>query len=116
MEDQEQPSPPPLPPDPLLDPQGSIGRGMAFGCLLHLCLIPMMFIVGFIGSAVAPRGYGALAGLAVGFWAPAAQLIYLLPAAIRFKNRGESESVKGIIVVGVFTTLACIPCWTMLLK
>ncbi len=88
---------------------------MATGCLLHLLLIPLAFVAAFIGMLFDKRE-GALTGLMIGYWGPLAQLLYLAPAAMRYHRRGEREGVKGIVIVGVVTALACVPCWLIALQ
>lgn len=101
--------------EPETQRKASFGEGMARGCLLHLLLIPMAFVAAYVGTFY-DRAYGIFAGLFVAYWGPFAQLLYQVPAAIRYYRRGEGEAAKGIVVVTVISALACVPCWILWLR
>jgi hypothetical protein len=81
-------------------PEGSIGRGLGIGALLTLAgavaSVPLMMIgVGFV----------TLFGIGL------AQLIWMIPAWRRYRSRGETETVKGLMIIAGLVFLLNATCW-----
>ena len=95
-------------------PDDRFSRGLGTGCLLHLLLIPVGMTISLLSVFFYPRPFVGLSGLFVGFYAPVAQLLYLIPAYVKYRRRGFNEAAKGIVFVACITALVCAPCWLIL--
>ena len=84
-------------------PEGSIFRGLGIGFLLTLAgaviSVPLMMI-----------GVGFLTLFGIGL----AQAIWMIPAWRRYRNRGETETVKGLMIIAGLVFLLNASCWGVL--
>jgi hypothetical protein len=85
-------------------PEGSLGRGIGMGALFTL------------GGAV---GSGLLMTVVIGFvlffGIGLSQAIWMVPAYLHYKRRGETETAKGILIVAGIVFLLNASCWGVLM-
>lgn len=81
--------------------KGSVGRGVGLTFLLHLLQLPMAFILLLIGPGMA---YATVLFIGV------SQAVYIVPALIYLKRGGETETMKGIIIMASITFLLNATC------
>jgi hypothetical protein len=84
--------------------KGTVGLGLAlcWGCnILHL-------VVGWVLIFVAtPVGMVVFGGLGL------VQLAYVVPFCLRYKARGQTNVVKGLIIAASIAALLNVSCWTV---
>jgi hypothetical protein len=81
--------------------KGSVGRGIGIGVVLTLMGLAAMIIF------LLPILAGILVAIGIGL----VQLLWILPAILHYRVRGETETVKGLIIVGGLIFLLNVPCW-----
>jgi hypothetical protein len=89
--------------DEMTEERGNIlmGLGICWGCnILHL-------VAGWILVFVAmPLGLVVFGGIGL------VQLVYVIPFCRRFKSKGQTNIVKGLIIAASITALLNVGCWT----
>ena len=92
---------------------GSVRKGVLITILLHLLQIivgPAVFFVSmWLLPAKANQYSIASLMLALGGYG-ITQLIYMIPAIMKFKKRGEQRTVQGLILGAGITFLVCAAC------
>ena len=81
--------------------KGSVSSGLGLTLLLHLIQIPMDLILGVLSPTL---GFGCLIFIGV------SQLVYMIPAILNYKKKGETETVKGLIIGASVTFLLNAAC------
>ena len=81
--------------------KGSVALGVGLTLALHLLQLPLAFVLALI--------YPGLAFFSVIFIG-VSQCAYIIPALIYFNRRGESETVKGMIITASITFLLNATC------
>ena len=91
---------------------GSVGKGLLFTFLLHffqIALIPLIIVISiaiFAGKSAA--GISGLVVAIIGFGVT--QLVYMIPAILIFKKRGETKTVQGLVIGASVTFLLSAMC------
>jgi hypothetical protein len=81
--------------------KGSIGTGIGIGVVLTLMgLAAMIFLL-------LPILNGILVAVGIGL----VQLLWMVPAILHYRGRGETETVKGLMIVGGLVALLNASCW-----
>jgi hypothetical protein len=93
------PAVPGLLPEPVPG-RGSVGRGIGIAALLNVGGV-------IVGGILMMIVVGVVIVLGIGV----CQLIWLLPFYFRFRNRGETETAKGILIGAGITFLLNAGCW-----
>jgi len=86
-----------------MEQRGTVGRGVGIGALLTLG--------GIVASGVLMVVY---IGFAMLFGIGLAQLMWIIPAYLRYKKRGETETAKGILIAAGLVFLLNASCWGVL--
>jgi hypothetical protein len=86
--------------------KGSVGRGIGIGAVLTLMGLAAMIVLAF------PILGGLLVAIGIGL----VQLLWMLPAILHYRGRGETETVKGLMIVGGLVILLNAPCWGAVLS
>ena len=86
-----------------MDERGTLGRGFGIGALLTLG--------GIVASGILMVVY---IGFALLFGIGLAQLMWIIPAYLRYKKRGETETAKGILIAAGLVFLLNASCWGVL--
>ena len=86
-----------------MEQRGTVGRGVGIGALLTLG--------GIVASGVLMVVY---IGFAMLFGIGVAQLMWIIPAYLRYKKRGETETAKGILIAAGLVFLLNASCWGVL--
>jgi hypothetical protein len=87
-------------------PNGSVGRGVFLGLVLHLFQILLVPAVAILFGLFYPHDQPGLAGLLFSFYAwSVTQFLYLGPATWLAFRKGDSETGKGILLVGAVGVL-----------
>src|SRR2546428_133255 len=89
-----------MPPDP-----GSVTQGVGRAGVLNFCI--------FAGAAA---GIVILIGIPVIALFGVLQFAWIIPIYSRCKERGESETAKGILIAAGITFLLSAGCWGMILS
>jgi hypothetical protein len=94
-------------------------KGIVSGIFLLMCLHLAVLILGIIvGSISISIGViGSYAGTFLTWWffgIGIAQLIYVIPAIIVLRRRGEFAVVKGLIIGAIITALLNGGCWLVI--
>lgn len=102
----------------LAEPQGSVGRGVGLGLLLHLLqivIVPgtMLLADAFYAQDKEPLAAGLL--FSVYAWS-LTQFLYLGPAAWMAFRRGQRETAKGLLIVGAIGILINGACDALILR
>lgn len=92
---------------------GSVRKGVLLTILLHLLQIIVGPAVFFVSMWLLPNkgnqyGVGSFV-LALGGYG-ITQMIYMIPAIMRFRKRGEQLTVQGLIIGASVTFLICAAC------
>ena len=99
------------PPLPQYGP-GNVGKGLVFTLLLHFCQIVLIPIIIAVSMVVIPdkngAGIGGFVVAILGFGVT--QLIYMIPAILIFKKRGETKTVQGLVIGASVTFLLSAMC------
>ena len=74
--------------------EGSVWSGIGQALLLHLIQVPL----GFVSAGISLIFIGV------------SQLLYIVPAILIYKRSGQSEIVKGLIIVAAVTFLLNATC------
>jgi hypothetical protein len=82
--------------------EGSVGKGVGIGLLLALCWLVLATVT--VLSSLTP-GSKVLV-----FMPPVEVLLFMIPAFIAFQGRGETETAKGIVVIGAIVFLLSATC------
>jgi len=92
---------------------GSVRKGVLLTLALHVLqfiIAPIVFVVsGLLLPASANQYAIASLMLALGGYG-ITQLIYMVPAVLKFKKRGEQHTVQGLILGAGITFLVCAAC------
>jgi len=91
---------------------GSVGKGLLFTFLLHFCQVALIPVIIAVSLVVIPdknaAGFGgfivALAGFGI------TQFVYMLPAILIFRKRGQSKTVQGLVIGAAVTFLLSAAC------
>jgi ABC-type Fe3+-siderophore transport system permease subunit len=87
--------------------KGSLGAGLVVTVALHMLQIPIAVIL-----AVIQADFFLTPLMFIGL----SQLVYIIPAIIRYRRKGESETVKGLIAGASVTFLLNAACTGMFLR
>jgi hypothetical protein len=82
---------------------GSVAKGIGTGAFLTLGGIGLGFWLAVIGDG-RPGGIVLL-------WIGVAQLLWMLPAYVVYRRRGETETAKGLLIVTGLVFLLNASCW-----
>jgi hypothetical protein len=85
-------------------PEGSLGRGIGMGALFTLA--------GVVGSGIL---MAAIIGFVLLFGIGVCQAIWMVPAYLHYKRRGETETAKGILIVAGIVFMLNATCWGVLM-
>ena len=83
--------------------KGSVGLGLAFCWGLNIVQVMAAWVLIFV---VMPVGLVLLGGIGL------AQLAYIVPLCLRYKAKGKTDFVKGMIIAASITALLNVGCWT----
>ncbi|MEO5924121.1 MAG: hypothetical protein ABIR70_09860 [Bryobacteraceae bacterium] len=87
---------------------GSVLKGIGLGIMAFgLGLTVIGFLLGFAPST-AEWLFIPL------FYIGAAQLVWIVPMVLRFRSRGETETVKGIVIIAAVVAILNASCWGLL--
>ncbi len=93
-----------------------MGKGILIGILLHGFQI-LIFVLALVIVPMLPsKQQASLAYLPVivPFWAGITQLMYMIPAILIFRRRGQTDVAKGITIVAAIGFLLNSSCLGML--
>jgi hypothetical protein len=81
--------------------KGSVGWGVGLTCLLHLFQFPIALVLSFV-----PSVFPLLALFFIGV----SQCVYMIPAILHFRKKGETETAKGLLIGASITFLLNATC------
>ena len=84
--------------------KGSVGKGLGIGVELSLIGVAAAWFLQRIGAGLILLVVGLL------------QLLWLVPAILYYRGRGERETVKGLLLVGGLVFLLNASWWGLLLS
>ena len=91
----------------------TVGKGIQLTIMLHMLQVLIGPAVFFVSMWLLPGNDNQYAvgsfSLALGTYG-LTQLIYMIPAIMRFKKRGEQRTVQGLILGASITFLVCAAC------
>jgi hypothetical protein len=70
-------------------------------------------LAGVVGSAILMT---VVVGFFLFFGIGVAQAIWMVPAYLHYKRRGETETAKGILIVAGIVFLLNVSCWGVLMS
>src|ERR1051326_799608 len=91
----------------------SVGKSIQLTIMVHMLQVLIGPAVFFVSMWLLPSNDNQYAvgsfSLALGTYG-LTQLIYMVPAIMRFKKRGEQRTVQGLIIGASVTFLVCAAC------
>jgi hypothetical protein len=93
------------------DDQGSFGRGVLAG--LALTVGGMVVVLPIMGGALS-MVHGTFGGWVLLMGIGIVQLLWMLPAWLIYRRRGQAETSKGILIIAVLVFLLNASCWGLM--
>jgi hypothetical protein len=79
---------------------GSVGKGIGMGAVLTLgCIVASLLLLPIF-----------LAGIGI------VQCLWVIPAYVTYRNRGETETAKGILIAAGLVLLVNGSCWGLMMS
>jgi hypothetical protein len=84
--------------------RGNLGKGVVLAALLVLGGVPVtLVLLPIVGESLLPILFGSVC------------LLFLVPTILHYRNAGETETVKGFVIVGGLFILLNSYCWGLAL-